>query len=109
MNVRTIVTVMQVNHYDMEGNKGLSVRVVGYYEETGNKFGVPVSEATVLNVSELGYLETHKKFLPARFNADMSFTTKKLGNGKEVPTMALSNFEFLTAVEFTDVKATVTK
>lgn len=100
MNVRTEVIVTQVNYYDMEGNKGLSVRVVGNYEETNNKFGVPVSEASVLDTNELKNLELHKKALPAKFKADMSFTTKKLGNGKEVPTMALANFEFVNSVEF---------
>jgi len=95
------VVVIQANHYDMQDNKGLSVRIVGDYEETNNKFGLSVTDATVQNYEEVKLLQKHKKDLPATFNASMSIVTKKGANGKDMPSVALSNLEFVHALEFT--------
>lgn len=108
MNVRTQVIITQVNHYDMDGNQGVSVRTVGNYEETDNKFGLSISEAGVPNVGELNTLKRHKRQLPARFNVDVSFGTKKASNGKEITAVTLSNFEFVESMEFVP-KAPVNK
>lgn len=107
MNIRTEVIITKVNHYDMENNKGLSVRVVGNYEETNNSFGLSISEAAVPDYAELHYLTRFKKDLPATFKADFSMVSKKLPNGKEVPTVGLSNLEFVGKVQFSPVKETV--
>ena len=109
MNIRTRIIITQINHYDMEGNRGLSARVVGNYEENGNRFGIPVSEAQITNVNELSKLQQHKKDFPAAFDADISFVTKKVTGGKEVPTMALTNLQFIEALEFQPKKVVVNK
>ncbi|MFC9542989.1 hypothetical protein ACFTQ7_24610 [Lysinibacillus sp. NPDC056959] len=98
------VIVIQANHYDMEDNKGLSVRIVGDYEETNNKFGLSVTDATVKNYEEVRLLKHHKKDLPAAFNATMSIVTKKASNGKDMPSVALSNLEFVHALQFAEKK-----
>src|SRR5690348_12675467 len=107
--MKTEVIVVQVNHYEMQDNRGLSVRIIGDFEKTNNKFGLSVSEATVPNYSELRNLTMNANDLPAKFSADLSFITKKDKGGKEITSIALSNLEFKNSVEFTDKKVAVTK
>ena len=109
MNIRTEVIVTQVSHYDMRDNQGVSVRVVGNYEETNNKFGLSISDAAVPNYNELNNLKRHKRDLPAKFMANISMVTKKMANGKEGQTLALSNLEFVEKMEFVSAKVAVTK
>lgn len=106
--METIVTVLQVNHYDMGDNRGLSARIVGSFEENSNKFGLSVSEATIPNYEELSYLKSIKDQLPAKFKAQINFGAKKASNGKEITGVSLSKLEFLNSVEMVDVKAPVT-
>lgn len=104
--MRTEVIITQFNYYSMDNNKGLSARVVGNYEVTNNKFGLSISEATITNFGELSYLSQFERELPAKFEADIQFGTKK-SNGKEVAALMLSNLKFKNKVEFTDVKEKV--
>lgn len=97
--------VFSVNHYDMEQNQGLSVRVLGDSVQTNNKFGVELSEASVGDYQELQYLQRFANQLPAKFNADFSLTTIKTTNGKERSGILLKNLEFVTPVEILDKKA----
>lgn len=106
--MRMQVTVFQANHYDMQDNKGLSVRILGDYEETNNKFGLSVTDATVQNYDEVKLLQRHKKDLPATFNATMNIVTKKGANGKDMPSVALSNLEFINALELVEKKSVST-
>ena len=93
------VVIFQANHYDMQDNKGLSVRILGDYEETNNKFGLSVTDATVTNYDVLKKLQKHGKDFPALFNADVTFTTKKASNGKEIPALSVIDLEFVQAME----------
>lgn len=105
MKLEVIIT--QVNHYNMEGNKGVSARVVGGFEQTNNKFGLTISEASVPNTDELSYLLEHATLLPAKFKTTISIGSAKKGNGKEVSAVNLSDLEFVNSVEFTDKKVPV--
>lgn len=105
--MRTEVIITQVKHYDMEGNKGLSVHVQGDFEKTNNKFGVSFPEANLPNTEELAYLLRFANDLPAKFKANFSLGTVKASNGKEKSTINLSNLEFLNSVEFVDKKVSV--
>lgn len=104
MKMETIVTVLSANHYDMGDNKGLNVRIIGSEENTNNKFGLSIVEASVQDYRELAYLRQHAENLPAKFKAQMQIISKKLNNGKEAGAIALSNLEYLNEVEITDVK-----
>lgn len=104
MKMATVVTVLSANHYDMGDNKGLNVRIIGSEEQTNNKFGLSIVEASVQDYAELSYLRQHSSRLPAKFNAQMQIISKKMNNGKEGAAIALSNLEFLNEVEITDVK-----
>lgn len=107
MKMETVVTVLQANHYDMGDNKGLNVRIIGSEENTSNKFGLSIVEASVQDYAELTYLRQHADHLPAKFKANMQIVSKKLNNGKEGAVIALSNLQFLNEVEIADVKASV--
>lgn len=107
--MKTEVIIVQVNHYEMQDNRGLSVRVIGDFEATNNKFGLSVSDATVPNFQELGKLKSHSSDLPAKFTADLSFITKKDRSGKEIPSIALSNLEFKNSLEFVEKKVAAAK
>lgn len=109
MKMETVVTVLSANHYDMGDNKGLNVRIIGSEEQTANKFGLSIVEASVQDYKELAYLRQHSSNLPAKFKAQMQIVSKKLNNGKEAGAIALSNLEFLNEVEITDVKVTAGK
>lgn len=109
MNVRTKVVITEFRHYNMEGNRGLSAIVVGDYQENNNRFGIPSSEASILNPEELNYAMQYKKELPASFEADLSFVTKKASNGKEVPIMALANLKFIESLELQPKKTATLK
>jgi len=97
-------TIFSVNHYDMEKNRGLSVRVLGDNVKTNNKFGVEVSEAVVNDYNELQYLQRFAEQLPAKFNADFSLGTIKSTNGKERAGVTLKNLEFVASMELTEKK-----
>lgn len=103
MRAQFIIT--KVNHYEMNDNRGLSVRVVGEKQETNNSFGLDISEAQVINYEELNYLRKFANALPARFDADFSIGTIKASNGKERSGVTLKNLEFVNSVEFTDIKS----
>lgn len=105
--MRTEVIITQVKHYDMEGNKGLSVHVKGDFEKTNNKFGVSFPEASVSDTNELAYLQRFADDLPAKFKANFQLTTVKATNGKEKSGLSLSNLEFVNTVEFVDKKTVV--
>lgn len=108
MKMVTEVIVLQANHYDMGDNKGLNVRIVGSEENTNNKFGLSIVEATVPDYAELTYLRKLSDQLPARFKATMQIVSKKLNNGKEGAGIALSGLQFMNEVEISDVKVTST-
>lgn len=93
------VVIFQANHYDMQDNKGLSVRILGDYEETNNKFGLSVTDATVTNYDVLKKLKKHGREFPALFNADVTFSTKKASNGKEIPALSIIDLEFVHSME----------
>lgn len=102
--MRTEVIIFSANHYEMDNNRGLSVRVMGDNVETNNKFGVEISEAAVSKYEELQYLSRFGKELPARFKADLSFGTIKDKSGKEKTGISLSNLEFVNSLELVDKK-----
>jgi len=104
MKMETIVTVLSANHYDMGDNKGLNVRIIGSEENTSNKFGLSIVEASVQDYKELAYLRQYSQHLPAKFKTQMQIVSKKLNNGKEAGAIALSGLEFLNEVEIIDVK-----
>lgn len=91
----------------MEGNIGVAARVVGDFEQTNNKFGLSIPEATVPNTDELAILAEHAADLPAKFKANYSMGSKKMANGKEGAVINLRNLEFVNSVEFTDKKVPV--
>lgn len=103
--MKTQVIVFNVAHYDMGDNRGLSVLVLGDMVDTNNKFGVDISETTVPDYAELRKLQalTPDKF-PAKFEADLSLTSIKAGNGKVKTGVALSNLKYLNTVKFGDLK-----
>lgn len=101
------VVIFQANHYDMQDNKGLSVRILGDYEETNNKFGLSVTDATVTNYEVLRKLKRYGKEFPALFNADATFTTKKASNGKEIPALSIVDLDFVHAMELVPKTPTV--
>lgn len=105
--MKTEIIVLSVNHYDMEGKQGLSVRVLGDFVQTNNKFGVEVSEASVSNYEELKNLSKNANDLPAKFKANISLGVIKDRNGKEKSGVNLSNLEFVNSVELLDKKAKV--
>lgn len=105
--MRVDVNILSVNHYQMDGNQGLSVRVVGDKVETSNKFGLEISEATVTDYNELKYLERFSNQLPAKFKADFSLTNIKDKNGKEKTGVAFRNLEYVHSIEFVEKKSTV--
>jgi hypothetical protein len=107
--MRIPVIITKVNHYDMGDSQGLSVRVVGDFQQTNNSFGLDISEATVPNYVELKYLLQHAQSLPAKFMADFSLATVKASNGKEKTGVSLKNLEFVNSVEIVDKKAAVVK
>lgn len=108
MKITTEVIVLSINHYDMGDNKGLSCRVVGDIENTNNKFGLSISEAKIPDYNELKFLRTIADKFPARFTADLTFTTAKATNGKEVTTVALSKLVYKNSVEFKDIAGSKT-
>lgn len=105
--MRTEVIVFSANHYSMEDNQGLSVRVLGDEVSTNNKFGVEISEANVPQYHEKEYLERFAGSFPARFKADISLTTIKDKGGKEKTGVALKNFEYVNSLELVDKKIPV--
>lgn len=104
MKMVSEVVVFQVNHYDMGDNKGVSARILGNQENTNNKFGLAVSEASITDYKELQYLRQFADSLPAKFKTEIGFVTKKATNGKEITTVSLSNLQFLNSVEIVDAK-----
>lgn len=108
-NIRTDVVISEFKHYDVDGNRGLKAVVKGDYQETNNRFGIPYTEVMILNVDELKYVIQYKKDLPASFEADLSFGVQKASNGKEVPTMALSNLKFIESLELQPKKTATLK
>ena len=97
------VVVLGKNFYDIsnqQGNvQGANVVIYGEYEETGNKAGISVSEASI-DFSE------HQKLniFPARYRTTAELVSTKNRSGKNVTSLKLSDFELLEQVEFTSVK-----
>ena len=101
--LQTEVTVFEIRHYDMDGgNRGVSARILGSFEETNNKFGRSVSEAAIPNFYELEYLKRFKDKLPAKFTCVAEFKTIKGPNGKEMTGLALAELKFKNSVELID-------
>lgn len=105
--MRVDVNILSVNHYQMDGNQGLSVRVIGDKVMTNNKFGLEISEATVAEYNELEYLSRFANQLPAKFKADFALTNIKDKNGKEKTGVSFRNLEFIHSIEFVEKKTTV--
>lgn len=105
--MRTEVIIFSANHYEMDNNRGLSVRVMGDNVETNNKFGVEISEAAVTQYQEKDYLQRFGKQLPAKFKADLSLGTIKDKGGKEKTGVTLKNLEFVHSLELVEKKIPV--
>lgn len=104
--MKTTIIVTSVDHFNMDnGNQGLTVRVVGERENSNNKFGLSISKSPIPDYKELEKLKQYADVLPAKFEADLSFVTKKDNNKNEITTAAFKNLKFLNPVEFTDVVA----
>lgn len=89
------VILLGKNHYDMDGNKGASVVIYGDIEETNNRAGVSISNATI-------DYDDHKSLnvFPARYMAKPSFISTKSRGGKDVATLKLSGLELVEHLEF---------
>lgn len=104
MNLKTQVIIYNVNHYNMDNSKGLSVQVVGDLVDTNNKFGRVISNAEVPNYNELSLLkQIPPDAFPAKFEATLSLGVKKV-NGKEVTAVSLGNLKYLNSMELVDRK-----
>jgi hypothetical protein len=103
--VKGEVIIFGYKHYDFEGNKGLSVIVLGDRVQTNNERGLQVTEATVSNHDELitlGNIPIEK--FPAKFSCSMGMVNLKAKNGKSVAGIALSNLSYIESVQLTSVK-----
>lgn len=92
--------IFSVHHYDFEGNKGLSVRIMQEPEDSNGSFGVKLSEANVSDYNELSVL-AHlgaDKF-PCRVSADFAMTSLKNRAGKEVTGIALKNIKYIESLQ----------
>lgn len=88
------VLVLGKNHYDMEGQRGANLVLYGDYEETNNKAGISISQATI-------DYDDHSKLtvFPAKYRGDASFISIKNRSGKDVTGLRLSNLEFVNKVD----------
>lgn len=90
------VIVLGKNHYDMEGQRGANLVIYGEHEETNNKAGISVSEASI------DYLEHEKiNVFPAKYVGDAQLVSTKSRGGKNVTSLKLSNLELLEKLKFT--------
>lgn len=103
------VIVLSVNHYSMDSNEGLNIRILNEeLEHTNNGFGLDVTESKVVTgLTELKYLERFADQLPAKFMAKPQITKKKDKNGKEITALGFKELEFLNSVEFVNKKVPV--
>lgn len=102
--MKTNVTVLSFNHYDMEGNRGLSANIVGSETHTNNAFGVDIVNVGIPKYDELRDLEKYASKLPAVFEADTAIGTIKDRSGKSKGGLTLANLKYLHSVKFTEVK-----
>lgn len=103
------VIVLSVNHYSMDSNEGLNIRILNEeLEHTNNGFGLDVTESKIVTgLQELSYLERFADKLPAKFLAKPQMTKKKDKNGKEITALGFKELEFVNSIEFIDKKITV--
>lgn len=98
------IVALGKNFYDISNQQGTNVQganvvIYGEYEETGNKAGISVSEASI-------DFNEHEKLtvFPARYRTTAELVSIKNRSGKNVTSLKLSDFELLEQVEFTTVK-----
>lgn len=92
------VIVLGKNHYDMEGQRGANLVIYGEYEETNNKAGISVSEASI------DYLEHERvNVFPARYSGDAQLVSTKSRGGKNVTSLRLSNLKLVEKLDFIKV------
>lgn len=106
--MKTEIIVLNISHYDMGDNRGVSARIFGDVTQTNNKFGLEVSDAAILDYGELRNLKniSYNEF-PAKFKAEIVLTSIKAANGKEKTGIGLKNLEYMNSVEFVDKKTPV--
>lgn len=96
--IRSEFVVFGANHYEVDGNTGLSVRVLGNKDKTDFKFGINIVDAAV-PYDELNYLKSFSDEFPARFSANVEMTSIKNRSGKDVAGLQLSKLEFVKKVD----------
>lgn len=89
------VIVLGKNHYDMEGQKGANLVIYGEHEETNNKAGISISEASI------EYDEHHKiNIFPGRYSGDAQLISTKSRSGKNVTSLKLTNLKLIEELSF---------
>lgn len=68
--MKTEFIAFSVDHYSMEDNKGLNIRILGSETSTNNKFGREVVKVAIPDYNELEYLKRFEKQFPAKFKSE---------------------------------------
>lgn len=92
------IVLLGKNFYDMNGQQGANVVVLGSYEDTSNKTGLSVSEA---NIPYSEHFEL--KYFPAIYSADGELVSVKNRSGKSVTSLKLSNLKLKSKLELKEV------
>lgn len=93
------VVVLGKNFYDMNGQQGANVVLLGSEEDTNNKMGLSVSEAAV------PYDEHQSiKVFPAKYECEGDFVAVKNRSGKLITSLKLSNFVLKSRLKLVDDK-----
>lgn len=89
------VVVLGKNHYDMEGQRGANLVIYGEYEETNNKSGISISEASI------DYTEHEKiNIFPGKYQGDAQLISTKSRSGKNVTSLKLTNLKLIEELTF---------
>ncbi len=94
------VTILSVSKYDFEGRRGASVVLFGDLEADDNNRGIVTTNCDI-DFEEFGNVTS----FPAKYKADVGFTSGKKKSGKDVAMMKLSNIELLHGLRLTALKA----
>lgn len=96
------VILLGKNFYEFEGQKGANLVVFGELEETNNKAGISISEASI------EYDEHHLvNTFPAKYSATAQLVSIKSRSNKNVTSLKLSDLKLVEELHF--VKKSFTK
>lgn len=93
------VVLLGKNFYEMDNNRGANVVVYGEYEDTNNKTGMSISEASIDFYEHSGLT-----VFPAKYSATAQMVGVKNRAGKIVTTLKLSDFKLIEELEFVKTK-----